>query len=408
MMSKLRDENRIHKYIRSISLLVLCSVFLLSLSGCSLIKEKMHTSTIFAMDTIMEIEVEGNEELLRNAEEKIRTLERKLSVTDEESEIARLNASGRITVTDEVADILGRSLDLCKETDGALDITIYPVLKAWGFTTGKYRVPSDEEIEELLEHVDYRQIVLAPVNQADACGSNSTSDISTTNNLSNTTDTNTTNDISDTTDTNTTNDINAESPDESTYVASIPAGFEVDLGSVAKGYTSQLLTDYFKENGAEHALINLGGNVQCIGTKPNGQKWKVAIKSPFPDSKTGIFGVLEAADTAIITSGGYERYFEENGELYFHIIDPKTGKPAKNTLASVTIIGQDGLTCDALSTALFVKGLSGAIDFWKASDEFDAIFVTNENEVYITRGICESFRLSPEYHNATIHILSKD
>lgn len=331
--------------------IILCFILSMSLIACSLVPETMKTSTIFAMDTIMELEVEGSDELLRGAEDKIRSLEKELSVTDENSEISRLNATESTELSPEVADIMSRALDMCEKTDGALDITIYPVLKAWGFTTGDYRVPDDKEIDELLKYVDYRKIVLSTE-------------------------------------------------------TSIPEGFEVDLGSVAKGYTGTLIADYFRENGVKHALINLGGNVQCLGTKPNGEKWKVAIKSPFPDSKSGIFGVLDAADTAIITSGGYERYFEEDGEIYWHILDPKTGKPARNTLASVTVVGPDGLTCDALSTALFVKGLDEAIAFWKSTPTFDAIFITDSGEVYITEGISAAFRLSSEYHDAVVNIVT--
>lgn len=346
------------------------AVVVFFLAACSLVPEKMRTSTIFAMDTIMEIEVTGDEELLSGAEEKIRALEKELSVTDENSEISRLNANGSEELSPDVADIMSKALSMCEMTDGDLDITIYPVLRAWGFTTGEYRVPGDDELSALLEYVDYSRIDLHK--KPDSDGSDS-----------------------------------ASQNEKSTYECKIPEGFEVDLGSVAKGYTSTLITDYFRENGVEHALINLGGNVQCLGTKPDGKKWKVAIKSPFPDSTTKIFGVLEASDTAIITSGGYERYFEKDGEIYWHIIDPKTGKPAKNDLASVTIIGQDGLVCDALSTALFVKGLDSAIAYWKSTPDFDAIFITTKGEVFITPNLSASFTLSSEYHDAEIHILSK-
>lgn len=366
--------------------IILCFILSMSLIACSLVPETMKTSTIFAMDTIMELEVEGSDELLRGAEDKIRSLEKELSVTDENSDISRLNATGSTELSPEVADIMSRALDMCEKTDGDLDITIYPVLKAWGFTTGEYRVPDDKEIDELLKYVDYRRIIISAESSEGSIGSD---------------------DISSKQDSSADS---VASGDHASVIgsvkASIPEGFEVDLGSVAKGYTGTLIADYFRENGVKHALINLGGNVQCLGTKPNGEKWKVAIKSPFPDSKSGIFGVLDAADTAIITSGGYERYFEEDGEIYWHILDPKTGKPARNTLASVTVVGPDGLTCDALSTALFVKGLDEAIAFWKSTPTFDAIFITDSGEVYITGGISAAFRLSSEYHDAVVKILT--
>lgn len=334
-------------------LAILLSVFLLS--GCSIGPGAniMQTSSIFAMDTIMELQAYGNEQVLTDAEGIIRNIEKKVSVTDEGSEISALNREGKATLSEETAELFSGALEICKETEGALDISIYPVLKTWGFTTSEYQVPSENELETLLQKVDYRKISL---------------------------------------------DGNA---------VFIEDGMQIDLGSVTKGYTSNKIADYFREQGVTSALINLGGNVQCIGSKPNGEDWKVAIKSPYNDSKTGVFAVIAAKDKAIITSGGYERYFEENGETYWHILDPKTGKPAKNGLISVTIIGGDGLMCDGLSTALFVKGLDGAIDYWKTHGDFDAVFITDDGEVYITSGIEASFSLASEYYDRKVTVISK-
>lgn len=359
----------IERKLKSFNLMNKCAVLILSmafLSGCGSeasipevmsahTKPQIQTSTIFAMDTIMELQIEGDDKLLTEAEGKIRSLEGLLSVTDEDSDIYKLNENSTFEISDTTADIMSKALNMCDRTGGALDISIYPVLKAWGFTTGKYRVPEDAELESLKTLVDYRQIQLL-----DNCSR-----------------------------------------------ASIPAGMQVDLGSVAKGYTSSMLYDFFKEKGVKSGLINLGGNVQCIGTKPGGEPWKVAIKSPFPDTRSGIYGVLEASDIAIITSGGYERFFEEDGVTYWHILDPETGRPAHSGLASVTIAGRDGLTCDALSTALFVKGLDEATRIWKESSDFEAIFITEDGEVYITEGLSSSFNLSSEYSSAAVHIITK-
>ncbi len=347
-----------------------CIPMLLSmvmLCGCSATKT-MQTSTLFAMDTVMELQILGDEELLRDGESKIRTLEKELSVTDDDSEVAHLNASGNQELSEDVATLMNEALGICDSTDGALDITIYPVLKAWGFTTSEYKVPTDDEIAELLQNVDCRNVTLD-------------------NNM-----------------------------------CQIPEGTEVDLGSVAKGYTARMLYEYFTEKGVTSGLINLGGNVQCIGSKPNGDAWNVAVKSPFKDSASGILGVIKASDEAVVTSGGYERYFEEDGKTYWHIIDPATGKPAENGLISVTIIGKDGLLCDGLSTALFVKGLDGAVEYYheygKASDNedtnidtntensFDMILVTDSEEVYVTEGVADRFSLASEYYNLNVHVIN--
>ena len=318
------------------------------------------------MDTIMEIQAAGDEELLAGAESMIRDLEKKLSVTDEQSEIYALNRDGKAEVSSDVADIMSRALSVCAETGGALDISIYPVLKAWGFTTGSYRVPDEEEIDALLENVDYRKVQQ---------------------------------------DTGTV--LLSSAASDSKCQVIIAPGMQVDLGSVVKGYTGSAVAQYLRDNGVKSALINLGGNVECIGKKPDGNKWKVAIKSPFADSKTGIFGVIDAEDMAIITSGGYERFFEEDGKTYWHILDPSTGYPAENGLVSVTIIGSDGLRCDGLSTALFVKGLKGATDYWESHEGFDAVFITDDGNVYVTQGIENSCTLTAEYRDHEIHVLSK-
>ena len=336
--------------------------------GCAFPGDKIYTSTIFAMDTVMELQIAGKKDYTPDAEEYIRRLEKELSVTDADSEIAVVNANGQGELTEEVGDILQQALDVCERTGGALDITIYPVLKAWGFTTGEYRVPSDGEIASLLYSTGYRKVVLERGTSPESDDENGS--------------------------------------DGRAHVI-LPDGMELDLGSVVKGYTGTAVTDMLREKGVEHALLNLGGNVQCIGGKPGGDPWKVAVKSPFPDSASGVIGVIDADDVAVITSGGYERYFEEDGKRYWHILNPTTGKPADSGLVSVTIVGKDGLLCDGLSTALFVEGLDKAIEEYKRSDDFEAIFVTEDREIYVTEGIAETFTLSSEYHDLPLHLISK-
>lgn len=349
----------VFRKIKNVGAVLFCALIF---SGCQFNNETMKTSTLFAMDTVMELEVAGDEKLLSEAEEKIRDLEKRLSVTVDDSEISLLNKDKKTLVSSDTATILSGALSICQETDGALDISIYPVLKEWGFTTGEYKVPSEERIAELLGSVDYRKINLEQ---------------------------------------------SGEGLDEVEQSVQISGNMEIDLGSVVKGYTSTMLYDFFTQNGVKSGLINLGGNVQCIGTKLNGEMWNVAIKSPFTDSKTGILGVLKTSDEAVITSGGYERYFEEDGKLYHHIIDPSTGAPADSGLVSVTIVGKDGLKCDGYSTALYIKGLDSAISFWKKRDDFEAVLVTSDGNVYVTEGISDRFVLSSEYSQNPIKIISK-
>ena len=176
---------------------------------------------------------------------------------------------------------------------------------------------------------------------------------------------------------------------------SLGDGQEIDLGGIAKGYTSARVMDIFKECGVDAGLVSLGGNVQSYGTKPDGSDWKVAIRDP--EDESNYIGVLKTHDQAVITSGGYERFFEEGGKTYHHIIDPSTGYPAANGIISSTIVSNDGTLADGLSTSLFVMGASAATDYWdKHRDEFDFILETSDHKVYITEGAADKFETDME------------
>ncbi|MGM9522500.1 MAG: FAD:protein FMN transferase [Oscillospiraceae bacterium] len=310
------------------------------------------SATIFAMDTVMELNIYGDSELLKGSESLIYNLEALLSVTDENSEIFNVNHNGSAVLSGVTAELVSDALELCSRTGGALDISIYPVVRAWGFTTGEYRIPGDAELMELLKNVDYTKIRLDP----------------------------------------------------KTGELTLPDGFEIDLGSVAKGYTSGRVIDYLRENGVTSALLNLGGNVHALGAKPGGSPWRIAIQDPLGD---GNLCVLEITDKAVITSGGYERYFEQDGETYWHIIDPSTGRPASSGLVSVSIIGENGLLCDGLSTSLFILGLEDAAELWRESSDFEAVFVTTDGEIYITEGLEGCFETAGKYDDAEVTVIRR-
>lgn len=329
-------------------------LILLMLTGCSSISENPNESysvTVYAMDTVMELTVYGNQTILNTAESLIFELDSKLSVTNAESDIYKVNHEGGGTICSEAYELLNQALELCKRTDGALDVSIYPVVEAWGFTTDEYRVPTDDELHELLRSVDHNSVDISKNGRVE-----------------------------------------------------LAPGMMIDLGSVAKGYTANRLVKLLSENGVKSALLNLGGNVHVLGTKPDGALWKIAVADPAGD---GYVGVIEAADKAIVTSGEYERFFEQDGVRYHHIIDPATGHPADNGFLSVTIVGNDGVLCDALSTALFVMGSDKAAEFWKESDDFEAIFIASD-EIMVTEGLEDAFSPIGAYNDMKLTILHRD
>lgn len=295
---------------------------------------------IFAMDTFMSLKAYGSnaDEALDKAGERIRVLEEELSVTNENSDIWRIDHAGGnpVQVSEDTAAILKKALEISDDTDGALNVCLYPVVSAWGFTTGEYRIPDDKEISSLLKNTDWYSLHL----------------------------------------------------DGSTVT--LPEKYQIDTGALAKGYTSDEVMEIMRESGVDSAIVSLGGNVQALGTKPDGSLWKVAVRDPFsPDTD---MCVIEVGEKAVITSGNYERYFTgEDGNNYWHIIDGNDGYPADNGAVSVTVIGSSGIECDALSTALFVMGYPAACDYWRSRQDFDMVIVTDDQRIYYTEGIADVF-----------------
>lgn len=330
---------------RALLFLLLLALLLTLTAGCTP-KQEPQTVSFTAMDTFMQLTIYGgSEDLLQQAENRVLDLESHFSVTEPDSDISMLNNTGSGTVSPDTADLLSKALDLCADTDGALDITIYPLVKAWGFTTGEYQVPAPETLDQLLPEVGFNRVSLYGTS------------------------------------------------------VSLPDGMEIDLGSVAKGYTGDVLADLFRSQGISSALLELGGNIHALGSKPDGSSWRVAIQDP--QDLENYVGVVEVADKAVVTSGGYQRYFEEDGVRYWHILDPKTGQPARSGLLSVSIVGNSGLRCDALSTALFVMGPDQAISYWQAHRDFEAVLVLDDGSIIITSGLKDHFSQMGE-HELTV------
>lgn len=308
---------------------------------------------VFAMDTYITMQAYGREAetALEEAEELIHQLESQFSVTDEGSEIYAANHSGGepVIISMDTTLLISFALSMARQTDGALEPTIYPVLTAWGFTTDEYHIPTQEELDTLLPLVNYEDIYLMDM------------------------------------------------------TVTVPDGMQLDLGAVAKGYTGDKVAELLRDHRVTSALINLGGNVQAVGSKPDGSPWRVGVRDPFTD---GNLGVLEIEDMAVVTSGGYERYFtDEDGNVYWHILDPETGYPAHSGLVSVTVVAPEGKLCDALSTALFVMGPEEAIQFWQDRQDFEMLLVDETGGLYLTEGLESTFSRSANAEDMEVTVI---
>lgn len=304
---------------------------------------------IFAMDTYMTVKTYGKaaEKAADAAVDEINRLDSMLSTGNKESEIAILNDNGSEILSDETGTLVEKSCELYKSTGGAFNIAVYPLMKEWGFTNEKYKVPTQKTIKNLLKNIDVSKIEY----------------------------------------------------NKKTKQAVLPENYKIDLGGIAKGYTSARLMEIFKKYNLDGGIVSLGGNVQTYGHKTGSKNWKVAIENPETSPLDGDYlGVLEITDKAVITSGSYERYFEKNGKRYHHILDPKTGRPAESGLISVSIISDDGTLADGLSTSLFIMGKEKGEKYWKKNkDKFDVVWLEEDGTVTITDGIKDVFSSDFKY-----------
>lgn len=311
-------------------------------------EEKSCTKQIFAMDTVMNFTAYGKncEKAVDAAIEEVQRLDELLSTGSASSEISRLNAAGGGQgLSDDTTALFLRGQEIYEDTGGLFDFTIYPLMCLWGFPTKEYRVPSPQELQETLALVDASKVRVR---------------------------------------------------EDGINEVSLGEGQQVDFGGIAKGYASDRVMEIYGEYGVVSGMVSLGGNVQVLGRKPDGSAWRVGIQDP-EGGRGETAALLEAADCAVVTSGGYERYFEEDGNTYIHILDPGTGRPAEGDLASVTVISGDGTLADALSTSLYIMGLEDAVSYWRENaDAFDMVLIAGDGRIYATKGIGDKIQTERE------------
>ena len=319
----------------NLSIVSLCAVMLI-FGGCS--NQEKESLSFEAMDTFMNLTVYG-----KGAEEiktEILKLDSLLSPTKENSDIFKLNRGKSAAVDKLTAEAVKKSLEACEYSNGALDVTVYPVISEWGFISGKYKIPSQKKLDSLLKHVDYKN---ASVNGNKITLKNEA---------------------------------------------------QLDMGAVAKGFAADKAVALLKSSGAQSAILNLGGTIAAYGKKPGGDLWKVGVADP--ENSADYVGYVSCSDKTVATSGSYERFFEgKDGKIYSHIIDPKTGYPVDNGIDSVTIVSDIGVKSDALSTALFVMGQEKAVEFWRANRDFEFVILT-KNTALVSEGLKDSFTLSAD------------
>ncbi len=290
------------------------------------------SQTRYLMDTYCTITVPGSPEVLPAIEAafaRIEEIDRKFNALRSDSPLYAFNRFTKPIVDEEIVSLVGTSLRVSEQSAGAFDITVYPLVEAWGFYSDTPALPDSARIDRILPVVGYEHIAV-----------------------------------------------------ESGKLTKNNEHVQIDLGSIAKGYAVGEALRALKQKGIQSALIDAGGDIYALGTI-HGKPWKIGIRNPRGE---GNIGALELSDMAIVTSGDYERYFEREGIRYHHILDPRTGYPARG-LASVTVISPDPTLADAWSTALFVMGREDGREAMEKVSGIETLMVTTGGEKFFTSGM---------------------
>lgn len=299
-----------------------------TLKGCF---SRTLSRTFFAADTVCTITLyDGNEDDLDGAVELVNTLANKLNCKDENSEIGKLNKTKKASSpTADLLEVIQKGQYFSSLGNGAFDITVKPLSDLWDFKNQK--IPSDTEISSALKTIDYNNIVVS----------------------------------------------------KNSGEITLNGGAEIDLGGIAKGYIADKVSDFLTKNGVKSAIINLGGNVTVIG-KNRDNNFNVGIQKPFENGNSAL---ISCSDKSVVTSGVYQRYFEENGKIYHHLLNINTGYPEQNSLYSVTIISNSATAADALSTLCFLKGLKEGLAFIEQTPNTEAVFIDQNQKLYLSTGL---------------------
>lgn len=317
--------------------------------------------TGFAMSTLITQSAYGEKaaEAEIELQRRLQGFENRLSMFINESDVARLNAAAGKTpvqISKETMRLLKRGLELSQSSEGAFQLTIAPVTQLWGITTDHPQVPSDTELTQALALVDDKDLIL----------------------------------------------------DEAAGTAYLRReGQAVDLGGIAKGAACELARETYEEYGVSGAVLSIGGNIYVKGEKPGGKLFKIGFRDP-TKSESSYLASFQMRDSVLAVSGGYERYFEQNGIRYHHIIDPATGYPAESDIVSVGVFSVDGTTADFMSTTLFVWGRARTLDYMRRADSCDVIFLDDKGMLYVSESLRPSFALEETHQNTPVTFIARE
>ncbi len=302
--------------------------------------------TFFSLDTVITISLtkKVDDEILQNCKGIVNEIYEKMSPEINTSEVYKINENAGIKpvkVSELTFEVIEKSLKYSKLSSGNFDITIRPVIKAWGIGTDNPKIPDNNTLKQLVKKIDYKNIVI---------------------------------------------------DDKKKTVFIKEKNCSIDLGGIAKGYCADKVADYLRQNKIENGILDFGGNIFALGKKEDKKLWKVGIKNPITADPSP-FGYLEATNKTVVTSGIYERFFEKDGNVYHHILSTKDGKPINNDLVSVSVIGESSIDADALSTMLFTLGLNKGLDTANNIKDISAIFVTKDKKVYTTENFKGKFKI---------------
>jgi FAD:protein FMN transferase len=327
---------------------LLAAAFLFVVVGHSAWAQPLKRTRLNLLGTSCEITVYegGSTSAIDAAFARIVEIDARMTINAADSEVSLVNeAAGQhpVRVGLDVFNVIKRGLEFSALGDGTFDITVAPLVKLWGIGTATAHIPQPEEIKRVLSIVGYGNIELR---------------------------------------------------EKDSSILLKKRGMGIDLGSIAKGYAADEAERVLGEHGVRSALINLGGNVLTMGRKPDGTRWRIGIQNPDEPRGTHL-GVVEIARGSVTTAGTYERFFESGGRRYFHILNAKTGYPAWNGLAAVSIVAPDSMAADGYDTLVFTLGLEGGKKLVESTHgAIEAIFITEKHEVYVTSGLRSSFTLS--------------